>query len=83
MDLASTGTQERGRLTLTVEEAALELGISRSLAYEAIRQREIPSIRVGRRILIPRHALNLMLQGAEGRTPSRLVAQRSSGEEAA
>lgn len=50
--------------TLTVEEAALELRISRSLAYEAVRQGEIPSIRVGRRILVPRHAFSLMLERA-------------------
>ena len=50
-------------LTLTVVEAARFLGISRGLAYEAVRRGEIPSIRVGRRILIPRVALQQMLTG--------------------
>jgi excisionase family DNA binding protein len=42
------------RLTLTVEEAAAHLGISRNSAYEAVRRGEIPSVRIGGRIVIPR-----------------------------
>jgi excisionase family DNA binding protein len=42
-----------GRLTVTVEEAAGILGMGRSAAYEAIRRGEIPSRRLGRRIVIP------------------------------
>jgi excisionase family DNA binding protein len=45
------------RLTLTVEEAATLLGISRAFAYEAVNRGEIPSIRIGRRILVPKAAL--------------------------
>ena len=41
------------RLTLTVEEAAARLGISRGLAYEMVRQNQLPSRRLGRRIVIP------------------------------
>jgi excisionase family DNA binding protein len=49
------------RLTLTVEEAAATLGISRASAYEAVRKREIPSLRTGNRILIPRSQLKKLL----------------------
>jgi excisionase family DNA binding protein len=49
------------RLTLTVEEAAVALGISRASAYEAVRRGDVPSIRIGRRILVPRRALDQML----------------------
>jgi excisionase family DNA binding protein len=42
-----------GRLTVTVDEAAKLLGIGRTLAYEAVRVGELPTIRIGRRILIP------------------------------
>lgn len=52
------------KLVLTVEQARLMLGISRGLAYEAIRRREIPSIRIGRRILIPRAGLERMIEVA-------------------
>jgi excisionase family DNA binding protein len=50
-----------GRLTLTVEEAAHALGIGRNSAYEAIRTGDIPSIRIGRRRLVPRAALEKKL----------------------
>jgi len=49
------------RLTLTVEEAAATLGISRAFAYEAVRRGDIPSIRIGRRVLVPHAALNRLL----------------------
>ena len=49
------------RLTMTVEEAATALGISRATAYEAVSRGEIPAIRIGRRILIPKVALAKLL----------------------
>jgi excisionase family DNA binding protein len=52
---------EAGRLTLTVEEAAHLLGISRGLAYELARCGKLPVVRLGRRMLIPRAALEKML----------------------
>lgn len=52
------------RLTVTVEEAARLLGISRTMAFQAVRSGELPAIRVRRRILIPVARLNELLQGA-------------------
>lgn len=52
------------RLTRTVEEAAAILGISRPSAYEAVRRGEIPSVRIGRRLLVPNAALAKMLAAA-------------------
>ena len=49
------------RATLTVEQAGELLGISRGLAYEAVRRGEIPSVRIGRRILVPAAALRALL----------------------
>ena len=40
-------------LTMTVEEAAVVLGIARSTAYELVRAGDIESIRLRRRIVIP------------------------------
>lgn len=51
------------RSVLTVEEAAAELGIGRTLAYESVRTKQIPSIRIGRRVLIPRAAFEKALRG--------------------
>ncbi|MFO8102067.1 MAG: helix-turn-helix domain-containing protein [Dehalococcoidia bacterium] len=49
------------KLTLTVEESARLLGISRGLAYELARTGQIPVIRFGRRMLVPRAALERLL----------------------
>ena len=54
-------SQPAERLTYTVDEAAQLLGISRNSAYEAARCGEIPTIRVGRRILVPRNRLRELL----------------------
>ena len=51
------------RLTVTVSEAAELLGISRAHAYECVRTGELPSVSLGRRVVIPRRALELLLAG--------------------
>ncbi len=56
-----TTTEER--LTVTVTEAAGLLGISRAMAYECVRAGQIPSVRLGNRILVPRHRLVALLDG--------------------
>lgn len=48
-------------LTVTVTEAADLLGISKTLAYALVRRREIPCIRLGRRVVVPRRALDEMV----------------------
>ena len=40
-------------LTVTVEQAAKLLGIGRSTAYELVHTGDIPSLRLGRRIVVP------------------------------
>jgi excisionase family DNA binding protein len=66
----NAAVQAPTRLTLTVEEAAAALGISRAFAYEAVRRGEIPSIRIGRRVLVPRAALGKLLDGASALPPT-------------
>ena len=48
-------------LTYTVTEAAALLGISRTTAYECVRRGEIPSLTLGRRVVISRVALERLL----------------------
>ena len=48
-------------LTVTVDEAAALLGMSRGGAYNAVREGTIPSLRIGRCIRIPSAALRKML----------------------
>ena len=47
----------------TVCEVAKILRIGKISAYQAIARGDIPCIRIGRRILIPRHALDQILTG--------------------
>ena len=51
------------KLVMSVEEAGKALGLSRSGAYDAIARKEIPSLRFGRKIVVPRAAIEKMLQG--------------------
>lgn len=48
---------------MTVQEAADALGISRNTAYELVHQGQIPSVRLGRRLLVPKQALHAWLEG--------------------
>ena len=45
------------RLVLSVSEAGSLLGISRALAYELVARGELPSLRLGRRLVVPKMAL--------------------------
>jgi len=42
-----------GKLTITVTEAAELLGVGRDQAYAAVKSGDLPSLKLGRRILIP------------------------------
>jgi len=55
---------ESERLTLTVEEAGQLLGISRALAYEMARTGRLPTLRFGKRIVVPKKAIETMLAQA-------------------
>lgn len=48
-------------LTYRVEEIARLLGLSRAAAYDAVARGEIPSLRFGRRVVVPRAAFDRML----------------------
>jgi excisionase family DNA binding protein len=52
-----TGIDLRGRYTLTVPEAGQLLGIGRDAAYAATQRRQLPSQRIGRRVVVPTLAL--------------------------
>jgi hypothetical protein len=58
---------------LDVTETARFLRISRAAAYEAIRSRLIPSLRIGRRIVVPKARLLSVIEQLtrEGGDPER------------
>ena len=55
---------EQQRMTVDIKEAARILGISRGLAYAMAKQNRLPIIRLGRRMVVPKAALDRMLAEA-------------------
>lgn len=55
------------RATYSVQEAGELLGISRGSAYEAARSGEIPTLRFGSRLVVPKAPLDQMV-GKERKT---------------
>ena len=60
---AASPRKSSDALTITVEAAGKKLGISRGAAYEAARSGQIPTLRIGRRVLVPSAAFDRLLQG--------------------
>jgi excisionase family DNA binding protein len=61
------------RQTYSVDEAAKMIGVSRTSAWKAVQNGELPSIRIGHRCLVPRAALDRLLAGSK--IPSEPVVQ--------
>lgn len=57
-------TEAPKRRTYTVMEAGEILGLSRESAYKAAKAGDLPTIKIGKRVLVPRVALERMLEGA-------------------
>ncbi len=62
-DIANATYGPPGPTTISVTEAARILGISRTTAYEAVRDGTLPSIRIRRRIVISVAGLTAVLNG--------------------
>lgn len=59
----TTCANDIARRTVSVEEAGRLLGIGRNQAYAAAHAGQIPVIRIGKRMLVPKAALDRMLAG--------------------
>lgn len=59
---ARTSPASPDRLTMNVEQMRIELGISRSTAYELIQKPDFPSFTIGRRVLISREGLKKWIE---------------------
>lgn len=82
-----TAPTDREDLVLSIRDAAKVLGVSDDLVYELVARGEIPCLRLGRRRLIPRRAVELMIEHALGafdpaapssRLPTSRVPRRES-----
>jgi excisionase family DNA binding protein len=52
------------RLVYTVLEAGRLLGLTKNAAYVAAKRGDLPTIRIGKQIRVPKVALHAMLEGA-------------------
>lgn len=59
------------RMTLSVNEAARELGVGRNTAYDLVRAGHLPHVRIGRVIRIPRLQLQEWLNEQSNRNTGR------------
>jgi excisionase family DNA binding protein len=57
------------RLTYDIPEAGRLLGVGRNQAYEAAKRGEIPTIKIGNRLLVPKAALRRLLGAGEPELP--------------
>ena len=55
--------EQRKRVVMTLAEVASLLRISKNSAYEAARRGEIPTIKIGRRLIVPADAFERLLSG--------------------
>jgi hypothetical protein len=59
------GPQWDNHDAFTVEQAGKILGLSRASAFAAANRRDIPVIRIGKRLIVPRRALERLLGATE------------------
>lgn len=63
-------SQSGTRKAYSVEEVAEMLGVGRTHAYAMVKSGELPSVRLGRRLLVPAAALDKLLASCETPCPS-------------
>ena len=56
-----SGPQQEERLVYTVPEAGRLLGLGRNAAYDAAKRGDIPTLRMGRLLLVPKIPFHRML----------------------
>jgi excisionase family DNA binding protein len=88
----ATGQAQNGRsmgsgsgaadpLFLSVAAAAKTLAVSDDAIYDLVHRGDLPSIRIGRRRVIPRRAVELVVEHLlEGFDPERLAARLAASE---
>ena len=62
--MSTKKSEEEQRRVFTIPEVARIFGINRNLAYELARTGQFPILRLGKRIVVPKIALDQMLSNA-------------------
>lgn len=73
--LSLTDLRNGTRATVTVPEASAILGLSPWVGYQAAQRGEIPTLRIGRRLVVPVPALLRMLDGERVDQPTPIRAR--------
>jgi excisionase family DNA binding protein len=60
-----TGSEVMERQTINVQEAAAFIGVSKDLVYQLVRQKDIPHLKVGKRILFRKESLERWMNNQE------------------
>ena len=63
----SDDSNEDHRLVYEVPEAGAMLGLTRNASYDAAKRGDIPTIRFGKLLRVPKAAFHKMLQGASAK----------------
>ena len=58
------GSNDNGKLCYSAREAGALLGLSKNSVYQAVARGELPALRIGARVLIPKASLERMLEDA-------------------
>lgn len=79
-----TAPDVAGRLTLSVEEAAQILGVSRATGYQAVKDGRIPSLQLGaQRRVIPTHRFLVEVLGLPADTAAQMIGIPAPGNSGA
>jgi excisionase family DNA binding protein len=65
------------RLVYEVPEAGEMLGLGRNASYQAARRGDIPTIKIGKLIRVPKAAFDVMLKTANAKTASLIPEEAS------
>jgi excisionase family DNA binding protein len=63
----NNGTVAMAKETLSVCDAASLLGVGKTTLYEALGRGEVPHVRIGSRVVIPRRVVERLLDGEQSR----------------
>jgi excisionase family DNA binding protein len=70
--MAKQGTFKKQNVYNSVDELAEELGISRASTYKALRNGELPSLRIGKRFIVPRAAIRELFRHPGAVAPAQV-----------
>jgi len=63
--------EEQGTAVLSVEQAAKVVGVGRNTAYKMVNEGVLPALRLGRRLVVPKPALERLLNDPAAFTRER------------